>query len=83
MWIKNEEGGMVNDKVNDVFIDIVDDLVIEAEPDSELAEGLQWIDAEAHERGITFYEMALNVLNKHMAEDKAAKWYKDRNENVD
>lgn len=60
--------------VDDQFIGIIDDLVMMSENDRELAEGLRWIDAQSQKNGVTFYEMALIILRKHMAERKAKEW---------
>lgn len=60
--------------VDDQFIGIIDDLVVMSENDTELAEGLRWIDAQSQKNGVTFYEMALIILRKHMAEKKAKEW---------
>ncbi|AIC15749.1 hypothetical protein [Nitrososphaera viennensis] len=56
------------------FMKIVDDLVVSAEGDPELAEGLKWIDMQSRKNGVTFYEMALLILKKHMAERRAKEW---------
>ena len=56
------------DGVDEQFMGIIDDLVVMAENDSELAEGLRWIDAQSQKNGVTFYEMAMMILRKHMAE---------------
>ncbi|WP_415281663.1 hypothetical protein [Candidatus Nitrososphaera sp. FF02] len=58
------------------FIKIVDDLVVSAENDPDLAEGLKWIDMQSRKNGVTFYEMALVILKKHMAERRAKEWMK-------
>jgi hypothetical protein len=60
--------------VDDQFIGIIDDLVVMSENDTDLAEGLRWIDAQSQKNGVTFYEMALIILRKHMAERKAKEW---------
>ncbi len=60
------------------FIQIVDEMVMSAEHDSELAEGLKWIDMQSRKQGLTFYEMALVILKKHMAERRAREWLKAR-----
>ncbi|HJS82336.1 MAG TPA: hypothetical protein VJ742_05815, partial [Nitrososphaera sp.] len=57
-----------SDSVDDQFMSIIDDLVVMSEQDSELAEGLKWIDAQSRKQGVTFYEMAMIILRKHMAE---------------
>lgn len=60
------------------FVKVVDDLVVSAEGDPELADGLKWIDMQSRKNGVTFYEMALLVLKKHMAERKAKEWMRAR-----
>ena len=60
------------------FMKVVDDLVVCAEEDPELAQGLKWIDIQSRKNGITFYEMALIVLKKHMAQRKAKEWLQAR-----
>ncbi len=66
------------DAQSEEFIKVVDELVVSAEGDSELADGLKWIDMQSREKGITFYEMALIILKKHMAERKAKEWLKEK-----
>ena len=64
--------------VDDQFIGIIDDLVVMSENDTDLAEGLRWIDAQSQKNGVTFYEMALIILRKHMAERKAKEWLNNK-----
>ena len=64
--------------VDDQFIGIIDDLVVMSENDTDLAEGLRWIDAQSQKNGVTFYEMALVILRKHMAERKAKEWLNNK-----
>jgi hypothetical protein len=71
-------GGKESSGVDDQFIMIIDDLVVMSEKDSELAEGLRWIDAQSQKNGVTFYEMALMILRKHMAERRAKEWLKNK-----
>jgi hypothetical protein len=66
------QGG--KDSVDDQFMEMIDDLVVMSEKDSELAEGLRWIDAQSQRNGLTFYEMAMIILRKHMAERRAKEW---------
>lgn len=44
------------------FARIVDELVVLAEDDRELAEGLRWLDRRARERRVSFYDMVFDVL---------------------
>jgi len=66
------------DSVDDQFMEMIDDLVVMSENDSELAEGLKWIDFQSQKSGLTFYEMAMIILRKHMVERKAKEWLRDR-----
>jgi hypothetical protein len=66
------------DSVDDHFMEMIDDLVVMSEKDSELAEGLRWIDVQSQRNGLTFYEMAMIILRKHMAERRAKEWLKDK-----
>jgi tRNA(His) 5'-end guanylyltransferase len=66
------------DSVDDQFMDMIDDLVVMSEKDSELAEGLRWIDVQSQRNGLTFYEMAMVILRKHMAERRAKEWLKGK-----
>lgn len=60
------------------FIKQVDDMVILAENDQELKDGLEWINMRAREENISFYEMAHRVMQQHMARQKARHWLKSR-----
>jgi len=71
-------GGKESGGVDDQFMTIIDDLVVMSENDSELAEGLRWIDAQSRKNGITFYEMALMIMRKHMAERRAKEWLNNK-----
>jgi hypothetical protein len=62
------------DSVDDQFVEMLDDLVVMSESDSELAEGLKWIDLQSQRNGLTFYEMAMVILRKHMVERRAKDW---------
>ena len=66
------------DSVDDQFMEMIDDLVVMSEKDSELAEGLRWIDIQSQRNGLTFYEMAMIILRKHMAESRAKEWLNDK-----
>jgi hypothetical protein len=66
------------DSVDDQFVEMIDDLVVMSESDSELAEGLKWIDMQSQRNGLTFYEMAMIILRKHMVERRAKEWLIDK-----
>lgn len=67
-----------NDTVDDQFVEMIDDLIVMSESDSELAEGLKWIDFQSQRNGLTFYEMAMIILKKHMVERRAKDWLRDK-----
>ena len=69
---------MFGQEIDEQFVGIMDDLVVMAESDGELADGLRWIDAQSRKHGISFYEMAMMVLRKHLAERRAKEWMKSR-----
>jgi hypothetical protein len=66
------------ESVDDQFVEMIDDLVVMSERDSELAEGLKWIDLQSQRNGLTFYEMAMVILRKHMVERRAKDWLIDK-----
>ena len=66
------------DSVDDQFMEMIDDLVVMSEKDSELAEGLKWIDFQSQKNGLTFYEMAMIILRKHMVERRAKEWLREK-----
>lgn len=66
------------DSVDEQFVEMIDDLVVMSESDSELAEGLKWIDLQSQRNGLTFYEMAMIILRKHMVERRAKDWLIDK-----
>jgi hypothetical protein len=66
------------ESVDDQFVEMIDDLVVMSESDSELAEGLKWIDLQSQRNGLTFYEMAMVILRKHMVERRAKDWLIDK-----
>jgi hypothetical protein len=69
---------MFGQEVDDQFVGIIDDLVVMSEGDGELADGLRWIDAQSRKHGISFYEMAMIILRKHLAERRAKEWMQSR-----
>ena len=44
------------------FTSVVDELVQSAESDRELADGIRWLDDQAREKGISFYDAVFDVL---------------------
>lgn len=72
---------MHDDRLDDQFIRLVDELVVSAGKDPELVRGLKWIDMQSRKNGISFYEMAFMVLKKHEAENRARQWLKNKESN--
>ena len=60
--------------VSEEFIKLVDDIVCTADNDPKLKNCLKWMDDMARERGMSFYEVALAVLEKHLADKRAKEW---------
>lgn len=61
------------------FTKMVDELVDFAEFDPELADGIKWLDGQAQQKGISFYDMVFEVLYKHDVNQKAKDWLNKRN----
>jgi hypothetical protein len=66
------------ESIDEQFIEMIDDLVVMSEEDSELAEGLRWIDLQSQKNEMTFYEMAMTILRKHLVERRAKEWMKGK-----
>jgi len=65
-------------KMDDKFMEMVDELVRLADGDEELFEGIKWIDNESKKLGISFYEMFFIILQRHLADEKAKEWFNER-----
>jgi|TARA_Y100001949_G_C15826424_1_gene260103 hypothetical protein len=53
---------------------VVDDLIDFADNDPELKDGIRWVDKQANEKGISFYDMVYEILYKHETRSKAKEW---------
>jgi len=58
---------------------MVDELIDFSEFDPELADGIKWLDTQAQEKGISFYDMVFEVLYRHDVDSKAKSWLSSRN----
>lgn len=58
---------------------MVYDLVEFAQYDPELADGIKWLDEQARQKGVSFYDMVFEVLYKHDVNSKAKQWLNSRN----
>jgi hypothetical protein len=62
------------------FINMVDELVLDMAPfDTELDEGIKYLDEQAQKEGITFYEKIFQVLHIYDIDEKTKEWNNDRN----
>ena len=66
-------------KSHNFFKKMVDELVDFSEFDPELADGIKWLDAQAQKKGITFYDMVVEVLYTNDINSKAKNWLRTRN----
>jgi len=64
---------------NSFFMKMIDELVDFSEYDTELAEGIKWLDEQAQKKGISFYDMVFEVLYKYDVNSKAKQWLHSRN----
>ncbi len=69
----------INEGQQGHFIKMVDELIDFSEYDTELADGIKYLDDQSKKKGITFYEMVFEVLYKHDVNVKAKDWLKTRN----
>ena len=58
----------------ELFRNMIDELILNADEDPELKESLKWIDASAKHNGISFYEQCKRILEKQSSEEKAKAW---------
>jgi hypothetical protein len=61
------------------FRKMVDDIVMFADYDPELADGVKWLNDQAFKKGLSFYDMVFEVLYKHDTNTKASDWLRTRN----
>jgi hypothetical protein len=62
--------------INGLFARIIDDLILSSRNDTKLAESIRWIDMQSQKNGISFYEMAYIIIDKHMTKKRAQEWLK-------
>jgi len=61
-----------------LFRQMVDEIIIMAEKDPELKEGVQWLDKMATEQGVSFYDIVFKVLMLNDQDKSAKKWLEDK-----
>ena len=62
-----------------LFVDLMDELIRTADDDLELADGIKWLDVQAQKRGISFYDMAFEVLYRCDRNTPQNRWLGSRN----
>ncbi len=70
-------------KMDDKFMEMVDELVRLADGDDELFQGIKWIDNESKKLGISFYDMFFIILQRHLADEKAKEWFSEKKKEID
>jgi hypothetical protein len=68
-----------NSQEGNIFTNLVDELVKNAEFDLELKEAIEFLDLEAQKKGISFYDVVFERLYKYDAKTKAKEWLNSRN----
>ncbi len=63
------------------FTDKVDDLILSSKGDLELEIGLKYLDKQALERGMSFYEIVFFVLYMDDQENRLKEWVSTRSNN--
>ena len=61
------------------FTNMVDELVEFSDHDPELSDGIKWLDGQAQNKGLSFYDMVFEILYKHDVNSKAKDWLNSRN----
>jgi len=64
---------------NTFFTKMIDEIVLGAENDPELKDGLKWVDEQALKKGISFNDMVFEILYRHDVRTKAKEWLNKRN----
>lgn len=64
---------------NPFFMSCMDDLILERwDKDAELRDGIRWVEDEAARQGVSFYEMAFQIIEKYLAERSAKRWLRSK-----
>ena len=61
-------------KIPESFLKIIDDLILNSESDTKLAESIQWIDFQSRKNEVNFYEMAYILTDRQLAKKRAQQW---------
>lgn len=71
----------MNEKEQNQFLEkMVDELVQTMDNDPELKDAIKYLDEKARKKGITLYDMVLEVLLKHDADERASEWLRKKND---
>ncbi|CAN5380130.1 hypothetical protein BH18THE2_BH18THE2_30840 [soil metagenome] len=69
---------MTTNNIHALFTRVVDDLILSSRNDTKLVESIRWIDMQSQKNGISFYEMAYIITDKHMTKKRAQEWLKTK-----
>ena len=69
---------LTTNKINALFTRVIDDLILNSQNDTKLAETIRWIDMQSQKNGLGFYEMAFIITDKQMTKKRAQEWLKTK-----
>jgi hypothetical protein len=67
---------LATNNIHALFTRVIDDLILNSQNDTKLAESIRWIDMQSQKNGISFYEMAFIITDKQMTKKRARKEHK-------
>jgi len=65
-------------KDREYFMKMVDESVMESDMDKELKEGFNYLDELAYKQKISFYDLILQIYEKHELEERIKEWRKEK-----
>jgi hypothetical protein len=69
---------LATNNIHALFTKVIDDLILNSQNDTKLAESIRWIDMQSQKNGISFYEMAFIITDKQMTKKRAQEWLKTK-----
>jgi hypothetical protein len=69
---------LATNNIHALFTRVIDDLILNSQNDTKLAESIRWIDMQSQKNGISFYEMAFIITDKQMTKKRAQEWLKTK-----
>ncbi len=62
-----------------IFTQLVDEMILYADSDPELKQGLQFLDHLAQEKGVSIYDVVFDRLYRYDMKEKAKRWLHSKN----